>query len=184
MVAELQECGQGIDGHNQLRQGVLKLEEFWKVKKWSKRMLVSLHSSCLVDAFNVWEYYHPPTEAAQKESDFGSRIIAWTCAMVEELLPKMATQVDRWGNRVEEEGHCELRKNFTKEVSEEGSTSMGRVYREQQRCAMCVKHKRHNKDNRSHKTIWHCESHPDVFLCNNETRPCLAEHKKECEEKL
>ena len=36
VVAELQEAAQGIDGHNQIRQGYLHLKKFWMVNKLEK----------------------------------------------------------------------------------------------------------------------------------------------------
>ena len=71
MVAELQNAAQGVDGHNQLRQGNLKLKSFWKVKKWRKCVVTSMMSTCLVGSFNVWGHFHevtPETRAARAES--------------------------------------------------------------------------------------------------------------------
>ena len=49
-----------IGQHNGCRQGLLKLENFWKTKRWQTRVITSIFSSTLVDSFKAWGAYHPP----------------------------------------------------------------------------------------------------------------------------
>ena len=51
-------CG-GIDMHNNFRQGHLRLEKFHKTKKWNARVVTSILSSTMVDAFRAWEHHFP-----------------------------------------------------------------------------------------------------------------------------
>ena len=87
VVAEFQSAARGMGGHNQLRQGYLKLESFWKVKKWEKRMLISMLSSCLVDAFCLWEHLTEVTAADKVAVSRESRAINFACSLIEELRP-------------------------------------------------------------------------------------------------
>ena len=175
VIQQYQEVSQNVDGHNKLRQGVLKLEKFWTVKRWPKRMLTSMMSSCMVDAFACWEFYNPP-HPLTPESEFQSRVIAFSALVVEALIPSVVADSDRahWGNRTTDL-ECRLEMMPTQEVKD-GPTA-GRVYRRQMRCKMCSKYKRHNeKTGRAPKTIWRCKSHPDVHLCSAGSANCLAEH--------
>ena len=168
-----------MDGHNQLRQGVLRLEKFWVVKKWPKRMLTSMLSSCLVDAFGAGEFYNNPPTADNANPEFQSRVIAFPSLVVGSLVPSVAgNDRSHWGNRAVQQ-NCVLEKMGMKTVHEEGSKNIGRQYREAQRCAMCSKAKRfHKNTGRAIKTIWRCATCPgDICICPAEKPHCLAEHK-------
>ena len=174
VVSELQNAAQGIDGHNQLRQGNLKLESFWKVKKWEKRMLTSMMSTSLVDSFCVWEHFHeatPESRAACNES----RVINWTCELIEELCPSLTSTPD---NPIALQHACHLVK-LPKTVTKSGA-NVGREYRVQQRCTTCVKAGRKEKAGvqRAPKTLWMCAAcSPTVYCCNSDKDVCFAEHK-------
>ncbi len=63
-----------IDQHNACRQGLLKLENFWKTKRWQTRMVTSILSSTLVGSFKACETYHPPSETAASTKVLESRL--------------------------------------------------------------------------------------------------------------
>ena len=174
LVQELQECAQGIDGHNQKRQGVLKLEEFWKVKQWYKRMFTSIMSSCLVDTINIWEYFNPPMEPSTSD-DFASRNVSFAADLINELLPK-SNNSERW-ERPDSSDICHLELTQKTEVKAVGAKSVGRVYRTQQRCAQCIANKRFGKNGRAPKTSWRCTRCANVFLCPSDKSNCLEEHR-------
>ena len=176
VIAELQNAAQGIDGHNQLRQGNLKLESFWKVKKWEKRMVTSMMSTCLVDSFNVWEHYHEVT-AETRAACAESRVINWACDLIEELCPSLTSLPD---NQLESQHACHLVKLPTT-ITKSGA-HVGREYRQQQRCSMCIKAGRTEKpgSTRAPKTLWKCAAcSPEVRMCDCEKSVCFSEHKAE-----
>jgi len=51
-------CGE-IDMHNNFRQGQLRLEKFHQTRKWNSRVLTSILSSTMVDAYRAYEHHFP-----------------------------------------------------------------------------------------------------------------------------
>jgi hypothetical protein len=45
-----------IDMHNDYRQGILKIEEYYKTHSWYKRMAASLEGMCLVNAYLAYKF--------------------------------------------------------------------------------------------------------------------------------
>ena len=139
-------------------------------------MVTSMMSTCLVDSFCVWEHFHevtPETRAACTES----RVINWTCGLIEELCPSLAS-----GPGQSEGLHsaCHL-VQLDKTVTKKGADT-GREYRVQERCAMCIKAGRKEKGGptRAPKTLWRCAvCSPNVYLCSSDKNVCLEEHKAE-----
>lgn len=56
MVEEFFDNMNKVDIHNHYRQGILRLEQTWKTKKWQHRCLATQWGFCAVDAFlaNRW----------------------------------------------------------------------------------------------------------------------------------
>jgi hypothetical protein len=157
-----------IDQHNACRQGLLKLENFWKTKRWQTRMVTSIFSSTLVDSFKAWETYHPPSETAASTKVLESRLQDFVVKLISELTDG---SVDPG---VCNEDECELVPIGVSTVQE--GDNKGRTYATQMRCAECVKHGRKLRDGRCRKTQWKCRLHPDVYLCPANKGPCFSVH--------
>jgi hypothetical protein len=62
-------------------------------------------------------------------------------------------------------------------VGRNGVRSDGSKYTKQQRCDMCIKAGRKERNGSgSWRTSWRCRAHPDVHICKSRDRPCVAEH--------
>jgi hypothetical protein len=136
----------------------------------------SVTSTCLVDSFNVWEHFHevtPESRAARAES----RVINWTCDLIEELYPSLTSTPD---NPIALQHACHLVK-LPKTATKSGD-DVGRERRVQQRRATCMKADRKEKpgSQRAPKTLWTCAAcSPAVCCCNSEKSVCFAEHEAE-----
>ena len=82
-------CGQ-IDLHNNFRQGQLRLEKFFKTKHWNRRVLTSILSSTMVDAFRAWEFHFPPG-IRDADNDMKSRLKSFVARVIDETKPELST---------------------------------------------------------------------------------------------
>ena len=151
--------------HNGCRQGLLRLENFWKTKRWQSRVITSILSTTLVDSFKAWEVYHPPSITDDRIVE--SRLQDFTIKLIEELCKDVV-------NMDENVEQCELIPIGSKTVDK--GRSIGRIYAEQQRCVECVKESRKLKDGRAPKTKWRCKIHPEAFLCPSTKGRCFSNH--------
>jgi hypothetical protein len=165
-------CGQ-IDLHNNFRQGQLRLEKFFRTHKWHTRVMTSILSSSMVDAFRAWEHHFPPSEEDRLEGDTGSRLKTFVARVIEEIMPN--------DNNDEpedvEESECQL-ELIGKRRGKTGKTK-GKMLTKQLRCNMCRKSGRKGKDGKSTRSGYRCKAHPDVTLCAEHAGPCLMEHREE-----
>ena len=164
-------CG-GIDLHNNYRQGQLRLEKFWKTLRWNTRVLTSILSSTMVDAFCAWEHHFPPSANAEK-NDQKSRLKSFVARVIDEIKPTGVVE-ERVGGLSSE---CQL-EVIGKRLGKKGK-SLGRLMTMQERCAMCRKRGKKDKDGRSTRTAFRCKAHPAVWTCAEHSGPCLALHREE-----
>ena len=164
-------CGQ-IDLHNRHRQGQLRLEKVWKTLKWNNRLLVSILSSTMVDAFKAWEHHFPPATDAEEEDDLKSRLKEFVWRVIDEVCPSALeanpSQIDSC--RLELIGH-----RITSTGKQEGLKSTI-----QERCTQCrINGRKEKNSGRAIRTSFRCALHRDVYLCNASKGPCLQEHMEE-----
>ena len=164
-------CGR-IDLHNKYRQGILRLEKFWKTVKWNSRVMTSILSSSMVDAFCAWEHHFPPSDP---DDDIPSRLKLFVSHVIDEIKPKMDKDPSEL---IHDDLHpCQL-ELIGKRRGKEGKTK-GKILTKQARCTMCKKRRNRGKDGRSTRTSWRCKAHPGVYLCAEHAGPCLALHREE-----
>jgi hypothetical protein len=156
-----------IDQHNACRQGLLKLENFWKTKRWQTRIVTSIFSSTLVGSSKAWEVYHPPSDTPLCPI-LESRLQGFVVKLIGELSDG-TVDPDACN-----EDECELVSIGTSTVQE--GDNKGRTYATQMRCTECVKGKRKIRDGRCRKTKWKCRLHPNVYLCPASKGPCFSVH--------
>ena len=168
-------CGQ-IDLHNNFRQGQLRLEKFWRTTKWNSRVMTSILSSSMVDAFRAWEHHFPPSEADRLEGDTGSRLKTFVARVIDEMLP--TDNDDDVG--CNEESLCQL-ELIGKHRGKKGK-SEGKMLTRQLRCSMCKKAGRKGEDGKTTRSAYRCKAHPSITLCAEHANPCMMEHREQCGE--
>ena len=131
-------------------------------------------STSLVDSFCVWEHFHEATPESRAACD-ESRVINWTCDLIEELHPSLTSTPD---NPIESQHSCHLVK-LPKTTTKSGD-NVGRECRVQERHATCMKAGPKEKpgSHRAPKTLWMCAAcSPTVYCCNGEKSVCFVEHE-------
>ena len=146
------------------------MEKFWKTLKWNTRVVTSILSSSMVDAFCAWEHHFPPNSDATE--DIQSRLKSFVAKVIDEIKPVVQKEPEF---HLESECQLEL---IGKRLGKEGK-SKGKVKTTQGRCHMCVKRGNKMADGRATRTSWRCKAHPDVHICAGHSGPCLALHREE-----
>ena len=136
-------------------------------------MLTFMLSSCLVYAFCLWEHLTEVTAADKVAVSRESRVINFTCSLIEELCPTLTIRDDD----VTASSMCHLVK-LPKTATTSGANA-GREYRTQDRYAMCIIAGRKEKpgSSRAAKAVWVCAvCKPPVYICSVDRGPCLEGH--------
>ena len=171
-----------FDANSTDGQGVMRLEYFWKTKRWYKRMLVCMLECCMVDAFRAYEYVLGPLET----NDFwneggdgsGSRIVKFTTMVIDSILKRVRDDDFTPQTTRTNESMCYLELIDTRTVSKPGAKGEGkRTYPYKLACVQCKRAKRRpSGSNRCYRSIWRCAKHPECVLCPAKDRTCFAEH--------
>ena len=127
-------CGE-IDLHNRFRQGQLRLEKFHQTKKWNSRMLVSILSSTMVDAFRAYEYHFPGDTQGGLPDPLESRLKSFVAKVIDEIKPAQTTRVPSPSPFEREDCRPEL---IGKYVARSGQEE-GNMITKTMRCSMCIK---------------------------------------------
>lgn len=176
VIGTYQKAAGVVDEHNRFRQGVLRLEYFWKTKQYEKRMLVCMLSTCMVNAFHAWEYELGP-DVHNDDTKISSRIIRFVVLVIDAILPSLQ---EGPASPSQTSNHpCQL-ETIDKQVTTTGS-NVGHKYAITRACTQCVKHKRRNGKGgkRARTTAFRCRVHKDVYLCNSDHGTCLVDHQTE-----
>ena len=165
-------CGQ-IDLHNNFRQGQLRLEKFFKTHKWNSRVLTSILSSTMVDAFRAWEHHFPPGEDTGETS---SRLKSFVATVIEEIMPEKSRGTPTTPENVCESG-CQL-EVIGRVIAQKGK-SKGKFVQKQMRCTMCRMRGNKSAKGRAPRTTYRCCIHKKVFMCAAHKGPCLILHREQ-----
>jgi hypothetical protein len=81
IISEYFRAANGIDIHNQYRQGILALERTWKTKSWELRLLQTVMGMTLVNGYLAFKYI---TERNITLREFANGVALTMCAKEEE----------------------------------------------------------------------------------------------------